>query len=158
MDFGAYPNLTFKLDCGRKVKVHAFIWEPCSPELIEVHTSKGKEQVEIERNRFKCSDIIPVPLSKTHVVNWELVDEFVNHPPRCPNCTINVLLSSEPISKDALYSELAVIMFMDYVEGMSIESMLEKYLHDLDWKELATDVKFQDRKIQFSNWSVHHTQ
>jgi hypothetical protein len=139
MDLSAYPNLSFKLDSGRTVRVHAFIWEASYPETLEVATAEGKKQLEIERNRFRCSDIISP--TKTHIVNWELVDEFVNHPPRVPNCVINVLLSSEPMSEEALYSELAVLLFTDHFDGWSIESVLTRHLHDLDWERLAVNVR-----------------
>ena len=46
---------------------------------------------------------------------------------------MTVMLSSEPINDVALYSELAVELYMDYEEGLSMETILERYLHDLDW-------------------------
>jgi len=138
MNPGRYPNLSFKLDDGRTIKVHAFIWEPSLPETMKVVTGEGTEQIEIDRNRFKCSDVIRQ--TKTHVLDWDRLNKLPSGSAKFPNSTINVLLSSEPLSANALYSELAVIMFVNYIDGASMKSILERTLHDLDWDSLAEDV------------------
>ena len=152
MDLSAYPNLSFKLDDGRKIKVHVFIWEPSYPETLLVGSGKDRKEVEIERKRLQSEKIIGP--RKTHVVNMEYIDKFQNHPPRIPNSAINVLLSSGPITEGALYSELVVLVFMDYVEGSSMESILEEKLHDLDWEEHAEDVSDHTNELWKEAWLV----
>ena len=152
MDSSAYPNLSFKISDGRRLKVHAFIWEPCYPETAEIGTGKDSKEVEIERKRLRTESLIG--LRKTHFIGPEYVDIFQNHPPRIPNSAITVLLSSDPLSEDAFYSELVVVFFMDYVEGSSIESMLKRELHDLDWEKHAEDVTDQTNKLWKEAWLV----
>jgi hypothetical protein len=53
---------------------------------------------------------------------------------------MTAFLSSSAMSDQALYSELVIIFFLDYVERSSIESMLERELRDFDWDEHAEDV------------------
>ena len=65
---------------------------------------------------------------------------------------IYILLSSGPKNDVALYSELAVELYMDYVEGLSMEEILERYLHDLDWGNLADDVLDQANSKWCEEW------
>ena len=158
MDFGAYPNLSFKLGDGRRLKVHTFVWQPSYQERIEVKTGHDVKKIKIERKMSIHENIFGH--CSTHLVNCQYVDMYINHPPRLPNSVICILLSSEPINDVALYSELAVELYMDYVEGLSMETILERYLHDLDWENLALDVLDQaidsNKDIQLDR-SVHRT-
>ena len=100
MNSDGYPNFSFRLDDGRTIKVHAFIWEPSLPETRKAVTGEDIELFEIDRNRFKCSDVIRP--TKTHVLDWDRLNKLPCNSSRFPNSTINVLLSSEPLSADAL--------------------------------------------------------
>lgn len=151
-----YPMLGFKLGNGRTIKVHAFIWEPSLPEVRKIVTSHGTKEIEVDRNRFKCSDVIHP--SKTHVLDWDRLDKLPSGSSQFPNCTISVLLSSEPFAANALCSELAVIMFVDYVVESSMKSILESSLHDLDWENLAMDVAYHINELRSDSFlkSTNH--
>lgn len=89
-----------------------------------------------------------------HHILPEYVDKFQNHPPRIPNSAITVFLSSDPLSEGALFSELVVVFFMDFVEGASMESMLKRELHDLDWEKYAEDVTEKANELWKEAWLV----
>ena len=150
MNPDGYPNLSFKLNDGRTIRVHAFIWEPSLPETMKDVTRDDIKQVEIDRNRFKCSDVIRP--TKTHVLDWDRLNKLPSNSSKFPDSTINVLLSSEPLAAGALYSELAVIMFMDHIEELSMQAILEKLLHDLDWAKHAEDVTVAQNELWQDDW------
>jgi len=152
MDLSKYPDLSVELEDGRRVKVHAFIWEPCYSELKEIGSGKKRREVEIERKRIQTETLIAH--RPTHYIGPEYVDIYQNDPPRIPNSSITVFLSSEPLSKDALFSELVVVFFMDYEPGFSLESILKRGLHDLDWEEHAEDVSDQINELWKEVWLV----
>lgn len=156
MNSHKYPNLSFKLDNGRRIKVDAFIWEPSYSETIEVQESEDFREVVIERKRVLAEKLIGN--RKTHHIKMKYVDEYFahDHPPRIQNTAMTSLLSSSPISEPAIYSELVVIFFMDHVERSSIESMLERELHDFDWDEYAEDI-YEDTNEQWKEVWVDKT-
>jgi len=152
MDLSAYPDLSIELDDGRRLKVHTFIWEPCYSETMEVGAGADRREVEIERKRLQTEMLIahrPV-----HYILPEYVDEFQNYPPRIPNSAVTVFLSSPPLSASALFSELVIVFFMDFVEGASMESMLKRELHDLDWENYAEDVTEKANQLWKEAWLV----
>ena len=133
-----FPNLCFKLDSGRRVKVNAFVWEASYSETIEVQDGEDYREVVRAGKRVTVEKLFGHRY--VHFIGPEYVDKYQNHPPRIPNTSITVLLSSTPIADGAISSELLVTCFMDFVEFSSIESMLQRELHDLDWVELADDI------------------
>ena len=135
-----YPNLSFKLDNGRRIKVDAFIWEPSYLETIEVQDGEDIREVAKERKRVFAEKLIGN--RKTHHMGFKFINQYFSHeqPPRMQNTAMTALLSSSPISAEAIYSELVIIFYMDHIEHSSIESMLERELHDFDWDEYAEDV------------------
>jgi len=132
-----YPNLSFKLDSGRTLKVDAMIWEPTYDETIKVADGDGLKELVIERKRLRADALFGNRKIK-HILP-RYVDKHIYDPPRIQNTAITVWFSSAPISEDAAYSELIVIFFVDYIEGSSLETMLERGLHDFDWVKHAED-------------------
>lgn len=147
-----YPNLSFKLDSGRRIKVDAFLWEPSYSETIEIQSDKDIREVLIERKRMQSEKLIGK--RATHLMKAKFVNQYFthDHPPRVQNTTMTALLSSSPISEEALYSELVVIFFMDYVERSSIESMLERELHDFNWEKYAEDIYEEINELWKEVW------
>jgi len=152
MNPSKYPNLSFKLNNGRRIKVDAFIWEPSYSETIEIQDGDDIREVVIERKRVQAEKLIGN--RATHHMELKFVDRYFthDHPPRMQNTAMTALLSSSPISAEALYSELVIIFYMDYVERSSIESMLERELHDFDWDEYAEDIHESTNELWKEVW------
>jgi hypothetical protein len=138
MNPNKYPDLSFKLDDGRRVKVNAFVWEASYSETIEIQDGEDCRDLVRAGKRITVEKLFGHRCH--HFIGPEYVDKYQNHPPRIPNTSITVLLSSTPIADGAISSELLLTCFMDHVEFSSIESMLQREVHDLDWEELAVDV------------------
>ena len=145
-----YPNLSFKLDDGRVVKVDAFVWEPSYDETVEINSGEDCREIAIERKRLR-TDALFGNRNVFHILP-QYVDLYINDPPRIPNTAMTVWLSSAPMSEEAVYSELVVIFFMDYVEGSSMEMMLRRELHNLNWEEHAEDTTEEAVRLWKEVW------
>ena len=99
-----YPNFAFKLDDGRVIKVDAFVWQPTYDETIEINSGGEKRELVVERKRLMTESLFGNRKVK-HIMP-KYVDQHINDPPRIPNTSITVWLSSAPMSADAAYSEL----------------------------------------------------
>lgn len=152
MNSNKYPNLSFKLDSGRRIKVDFFIWEPSYSETIEIQDGKDIKEVVIERKSVQAEKLIGN--RATHHMQLKFVNPYFtqDHPPRMQNSAMTALLSSSPISAEALYSELVIIFFMDHIERSSIESMLERELHDFDWDQYAEDIYEETNELWKEVW------
>jgi len=151
-----YPNLKFKLNSGRWLRVDSFVWEPSYSEVIEVQDGEDCREVVRTGKRVTVEKLFGHRCH--HFIGPEYVDKYQNHPPRTPNTSITVLLSSTPIYDSAIASELLVTCFMDHVECSSIESMLQRELQDLDWEELADDITEEAYRVwdeTFLERSIH---
>lgn len=133
-----FPNLRFKLNTGRWLRVDCFVWEASYSETIEVQDGDDCREVVRAGKRVTVEKLYGHRCH--HFIGPKLVDTYQNHPPRTPNTSITVLLSSTPIGDGAVASELLVTFFMDHVEFSSLESMLQRDLQDLEWDELAEDI------------------
>ena len=145
-----YPDLGFLLNTGRRLQVNTFFWEPSYAETVELDSDGQTKSVTIERKRLQVDTV--VGHRKVHVIGPDFVDKYQTASPRIPNSAVTVLLSSTPLSDDALYSELVVIFFIDHRPGCSIEGMLEGALRDLDWEMLAVDVTEAKNELWKEVW------
>lgn len=147
-----YPNLSFKLDSGRRVQVDAFIWEPSCLDTIEIQDGNDIRQVVVERKRIWAEKLIGN--RKTHHMMPRYIDQYSTRGfmPRIQNTSMTALLSSSPISGEALYSELVIIFYMDHIERSSVESMLERELHDFEWDDYAEDIYESTNELWKQVW------
>ena len=145
-----YPNLSFKLDDGRLVKVDAFVWQPSYDETINVESSEDSRELVVHRKRLMTESLFGNRNVKH--IKPKYVDRHIYDPPRIQNTAMTVWLSSAPISEEAVYSELIVIFFMDYVEGSSLESMLKRELHDFNWEKYAEDTTEETVELWKEVW------
>ena len=147
-----YPNLSFTLDNGRRVKVNAFVWEPSYDETVEVQSGEEFRELTVERKRLRTEELFGN--RSVHFIGPEYVDKYQHHPPRIPNTSVTVWLSSTPMSEEAVYSELIVIFFVDFVDGSSLESILKLGLHDLDWEKHAGDTTEKTVELWKEAWLI----
>ncbi len=150
MNPNQYPNLRFKLDDGRIVKVDAFVWQPSYDETIKTNSGDHLRELVIERKRLMTESLFGNRNVK-HIMP-KYVDRHISDPPRIQNTSMTVWLSSAPMSEEAVYSELIVIFFMDYVEGSSLESMLKRELHDFNWEKYAADTTEETIELWKEVW------
>lgn len=156
MKHGRYPEIKFELESGRIVSVHGFAWEPTYDEKIELQPSEKRRDLLVTRKRLKTE--ILFQCDGFHLIGPEYVDRYINDPPRIPDTAIHLMLASTPMSEEAAYSELVVLFFMDYVQGISLEAMLAQQLNDLDWDAHAVDVIEESVQASTEDWgnSVVH--
>jgi hypothetical protein len=119
---------------------------------MEIQDGEDIREVVIERKRVLAEKLIGN--RATHHIGMKYVNQYFthDHPPRIQNSAMTALLSSTPISDEALYSELVIIFFMDHIERSSIESMLERELIDFEWEEYAEDVYESTNELWKEVW------
>lgn len=131
----AYPNIEFALANGRKVQCHALVIEPTYDEHVRLHSTGPSQWVPLNRRRTES----PVLFGwrTHHHVHQEPGQQ---QPGRLPNMAVRAWLSSAPIVKEAVFSDLSVLFFVEFDQSEPLASMLARGLHSIAWETHAIDV------------------
>jgi hypothetical protein len=130
-----YPDLVVRLDNGRELRADALTWEPSYEQTIDINDGGNSRKLVIQRMRLRADELFNN--RRFHYIEPQ---PFEGDPIRLPNTCVFAWLSSDPMSRKSVYSELVVMFFVEFRKNTTLEQLLWEGVHDLDWEAHAEDV------------------